>query len=142
MASASGIDPKATPVVLYDGGCGFCGWSVRRILGSDRAGRFRFAPLGTPIATELLTDRGLDPDPGSVVLIDGDRVRHRSEAVLGIARRLGGWWHLLRLGALLPLGWRDAAYGWVARYRGRLSRLFRTRPIGAGERAADPRFLA
>jgi predicted DCC family thiol-disulfide oxidoreductase YuxK len=137
-----GSDPEATPVVLYDGGCGLCGWSVRLVLRHDRLRRFRFAPLESPIATRLLAQHGLPDDPRSVVLLEGGRAVTRSDAVLAIVRRLGGGWHLLRVAALLPRPLRDWCYDGLARRRGRLSRWFGTRPITTEERHADDRFLA
>ena len=142
MTSTVTIDPKVTPVVLYDGDCGFCGWAVRVVLRHDRAHRFRFAPLGSLAADRLLARDGMPTDPGSVVLFDGGRAVTRSDAVLGIVRRLGGGWHLLRVGALLPRPLRDGCYDLVARHRGRLGHWFGTRPIGPEERKADDRFLA
>ena len=40
-----------------------------------------------------------------------------ADAVLRIARALGGPWRLLLAGYVLPRAWRDAAYRFVARHR-------------------------
>lgn len=132
---------KATPVVLYDGSCGFCGWSVRWVLRRDRKRAFRFAPLASAIGQELLARHGLPPDPGTVVVIDEGQPFLRSDAVLRVLRRVGGIWHLLRMGAVVPRSVRDAIYDWVARNRGAMGKLFRTPPISEEERKRDGRFL-
>jgi predicted DCC family thiol-disulfide oxidoreductase YuxK len=60
-----------------------------------------------------------------MLVLTGDRLLARSEAVLHILRRLGGAWALLAaLAAPVPRTWRDACYDLVARTR---HRWFRTR---------------
>src|SRR5712672_1353059 len=46
-------------VVLYDADCGFCRWSLGRLLALDRRRRLRPVALGTEQADALLA--GLDP---------------------------------------------------------------------------------
>jgi predicted DCC family thiol-disulfide oxidoreductase YuxK len=53
----------------------------------------------------------------SVVLVDGRGVHVRSEAALGIARRLGLPWSLAGVLRVLPRGVRDWAYDAFARRR-------------------------
>jgi predicted DCC family thiol-disulfide oxidoreductase YuxK len=115
-----------SPLLLYDGTCGFCAESVQLILRHDRAGTLRFAALqgATGIAVRA-ANPGLDR-VDSMVWVEPDpaggpgRVHTRSDAALRIARYLGGWWHLARVGRLLPRPLRDAAYDLVARHRHRL----------------------
>lgn len=108
------------PILLFDGSCGVCGWAVGFTLRHDRAGRFRFTSLESSVGRELLQRHGVG-GTDSVVLIDRGRAWLRSDAVLGILRRLGGWWHLLRVIAIVPRGVRDLAYDVVARNRQRIS---------------------
>ncbi len=128
-------------MVLYDGTCGFCGWSVRWVLRRDRAQRFRFAPLESATGQRLLAEHGLEREPGTVVVLDEGRAFTRGDAVLRVLRRVGGPWHLLRLGAVVPRPARDAIYDWVARNRGRLGGWLGTAPITEAERRGDERFL-
>lgn len=132
---------EATPVVLYDGTCGFCGGAVRWVLRRDRHRVFRFAPLDSDAGRRVLARHGVVADGGTVVVFDGGGVFVRGDAVLRIVRRVGGIWHLLRVGAVLPRPVRDALYDWVARHRGSLGKALRTRPISDAERRADARFL-
>lgn len=93
------------------------------------------------MARQLLDRHGLPTDPGSVVVLDEGEVLVRGDAVLRVMRRLGGPWHLLRMGAVIPRPIRDTLYDVVARHRSRLGRLVGTAPIGEAERRADERFL-
>ncbi len=118
--------PPNGPVLLYDGTCGFCAESVQLVLRHDRAGTLRFAALqgelGTRVRTEHPELEGVDSmvwmEPGSGGA--PGRVLTRSDAALRIARYLGGWWSLARLGQAVPRPLRDAAYDLVARHRHRL----------------------
>src|SRR5437867_2371974 len=49
----------ADHVLLYDADCGFCRWSLDKILARDRDGRTRAVPLQSPEADTLLP--GMDP---------------------------------------------------------------------------------
>ena len=113
-------DAVQRPVVLFDGVCNLCNRSIRLLVRFDHVGRFRFAPLDSPVGRELLDRQGLDPDDlDSVVLIEGDDHYTKSEAVLRICRRLDGPFPLLYALMGVPEGVRDGAYDAVAenRYR-------------------------
>src|SRR5437867_3545633 len=45
----------------------------------------------------------------------GERVLVRSEAVLAVARYLGGWWRVGLAARVIPRALRDAGYSWFAR---------------------------
>jgi predicted DCC family thiol-disulfide oxidoreductase YuxK len=108
------------PVLLFDGVCNLCNASVQWVLLRDKQAVFRFAPLQSDIGRQLLTRHGLDPDDlNSVVLTDGDRIWLKSDVPLEIFRRLGGWWALLTVLRLIPSGFRNYIYEFVAhnRYR-------------------------
>lgn len=105
------------PLVVFDGECRLCSGAVRFILERDRAGVFRFVPLQSSLGRRLLRARGHDPgDAGTMLLVDGDDVLERSDAVLAVARRLPGWgW--TRVLRAVPRAIRDAVYSLVARNR-------------------------
>ncbi len=133
------------PVLLFDGVCGLCHGTVRVILSIDRRGSLRFAPLTGEVARGVLDRHPEIAEVDSLVLVEhvGDRarehVRVKSDAVLALARGLGGAWRLLGLLAVLPRPLRDWAYDLVARHRYRLfGRFDAPRPPPA---AAAQRFL-
>lgn len=108
----------ANDLVMYDGHCGLCHGTVRFLLSEDRAGdTFRYAPLESDAAKKALA--GMTDLPDSVIVKRADgKIKFRSEAVLYLLQRLGGFWHTLAFFAgFIPLGLRDWAYDRVAAMR-------------------------
>ena len=108
-------------IIFFDGVCNLCNGVVQFIIRHDAAGYFRFAPLQSAAARQLLAAHGhalppAGPDPDSVLLLEDGRVYAHSAAVLRMARHLPGW-RWLTAGRLLPRTWRDALYRFVARHR-------------------------
>lgn len=115
--------PSATPeqpIVLFDGICNLCNGTVQFVIRRDRARRFRFAPLQSEAAARACAQAGVPipgSDPGSMLLILGDRVVDRSTAALQIARRLPFPWPLCAVFLLVPKVLRDLVYRVIARNR-------------------------
>lgn len=133
---------EETAILFYDGTCGLCHRAVRFVLAEDRRGAIRFAPLGAPAFLRSVPEHARPALPDSLVVWSpGGEMRVRSEAVLYLAGRLGGWWRALAiLGRLVPRPVRDALYDGIARIR---KRLF-SAPAGACPVVAPhlrPRFL-
>ncbi len=116
-----------SPILLYDGTCGFCAESVQLVLRHDRRRTLRFAALQGRFGAETRARHPELAEVDSVVWVDpadgarAERVFTRSDAALRVAAYLGGWFHLARVMAVLPRPVRDAAYDLVARHRHRLS---------------------
>ena len=115
------------PVLLYDGTCGFCAESVQLVLRHDRRRTLRFASLQGAFGVEVRARHPELAGADTVVWVDpafgerGERVLLRSDAALRVAAYLGGWFHLVRVAAILPRPLRDAAYDLVARHRHQLT---------------------
>jgi predicted DCC family thiol-disulfide oxidoreductase YuxK len=109
--------------ILFDGVCNLCNGFVQFVIRHDPAARFRFAALQSEAGRALLLAHGVAPAavanaPESVLLLSGGHLYSHSDAVLRIARGLGGIWRLAgAVGSLLPHAWRDALYRLVARHR-------------------------
>jgi len=111
------------PVLLYDGLCGFCNESVQRILRFDKQKTMRFAALQSDFGKSILARHpdleGID----SMVFVEScddpnnGRVFVRSDAVLRIARYLGGPWKLALAAYLIPRSVRDYLYDQFAKRR-------------------------
>jgi predicted DCC family thiol-disulfide oxidoreductase YuxK len=105
-------------VVLFDGVCNLCNGAVQFLLRRDREHRLRYASLQSTAGRRLLQRHGLAGDTlETIVVVEGDRVRLRSDAALLLARRLPWPWPLLAAFLLFPRPLRDALYSLVARNR-------------------------
>ncbi len=113
--------PASIPVVLYDGYCPLCSASVRFVIKYDRRKVFRFAALqsetGRQLLREVFTEKQI---PDSIVYIDKGKAYTRSDALLGILRRLGSPWKFLWFLRYIPPFIRDGLYNIVAKLRYRL----------------------
>ena len=113
MESDSGAEQ---PIVFFDGYCGLCDRFISGLIAQPNASRFRFAPLQGETFQALV---GVAPADSIVVrLPEGGPLLVRSEAVIYILRRLGGFRGRLA-GALrmMPRPIRDLGYRLVAKIR-------------------------
>lgn len=111
-------DTQQPPILLFDGVCNLCSGSVQWILKHDTRGVFRFAPLQSPLAQNLLSTYGYsDAALGTVVLVADGQLFTRSDAVLELLRRIGGIWSLAYGFKILPRFLRDWVYKMVANNR-------------------------
>jgi predicted DCC family thiol-disulfide oxidoreductase YuxK len=105
-------------IVLFDGVCNLCVWSVQFILRRDQRAHYRFAALQSPVGQHLLRQYGVHLPAGeSVVLLERGHVCTHSEAALRITRRLSGLWPLLSVLVVVPRPLRDRLYLWIAAHR-------------------------
>jgi predicted DCC family thiol-disulfide oxidoreductase YuxK len=114
---------SASATILFDGVCNLCNGFVQFVIRHDARGYFRFAALQSELGQALLAAHGQPPaaaqlaSPDSVILLDNGKLYSHSTAVLRIAQQLDGPWRLAVVGRLLPPGWRDVLYRFVARHR-------------------------
>lgn len=109
------------PIILFDAKCVLCSANAQFVLRHDRAARFRLASIQSDTGAALCRRHGVDPaDPTSLLMVEGDRVRRDSDAVLAIYQGLGLPWALVGIARLIPAALRDPVYRWVARNRYRL----------------------
>ena len=119
--------------LLYDEDCGFCRWSLAKILAWDREGRIRPVPLQSPEADRLL--------PG----MDDDRRMASWHLVTPAGQVYSGGAAVAPLADLLPFGapaglvaralpaTTERLYRWVAEHRDELGRR-----LGAQACSVDP----
>ena len=106
------------PLLLFDGVCHLCNGLVGFLLPRDPKGRLHYCSIQSELGSRLYREHGLDPtQPNTLLLITPRGAFRRSDAVLEIARLLGGTWRALLILKLLPRPLRDAAYDLIARRR-------------------------
>jgi predicted DCC family thiol-disulfide oxidoreductase YuxK len=110
--------PNGKLLVIFDGVCNFCNWSVDFIMKRDRRNQFVFAPFQQQEAQHILEHFDLHQEPPrSTFLIEGDKLYEGSAAALRIARRLRFPWPLTWPLMLVPRFMRDWYYNLIARNR-------------------------
>lgn len=116
-----------TPVLLYDGTCGFCAESVRFVLRHDRKATLRFAAIESVYGRAVIDRHPEIEETDSVLWVEpagangGERVFAHSAAAIRVASYLGGMWRFVQLARIVPSPVRDAIYRLIARHRHRLS---------------------
>src|SRR5882672_11082079 len=113
----------SNPILLYDGVCGLCNRLTQFLLKRDRRDRLRFASLQSEFAAAILNRHGKDQHDLDTVYVvrdyeqPGEELLNRSDAILFLAKQLGGIWSLAAVGKILPRWLRDRIYNLVARNR-------------------------
>jgi predicted DCC family thiol-disulfide oxidoreductase YuxK len=112
------------PIILYDGVCGLCNRLVQFVLKRDHADRFRFAPLQSKLAAEILLRHGVSPGNLDTFYVvqqanqADERLLARSDAVGHVLSHLGSFWRAAGyIFGQLPKIVQNAIYDLVARHR-------------------------
>jgi predicted DCC family thiol-disulfide oxidoreductase YuxK len=123
------------PLVLYDEDCGFCRWTLAKLLAWDRAGRLRPLPIGSAEGRLLLADLSEERRQASWHFVDEEGNRSSAgSAAPPLLRLLPGGRAPAALMERFPRA-TGRAYAWVARNRSIFGR-----PLTAGaKRRADAR---
>jgi predicted DCC family thiol-disulfide oxidoreductase YuxK len=111
------------PILLYDGVCGLCNRLTQFLLKRDRHDRLLFASLQSEFAAAIINRHGKDAHDLDTVYVVQDYEQpneillNRSDAILFLAKQLGGVWSLTAVAKILPQWLRDRLYNLVARNR-------------------------
>ena len=112
---------KTHPIIVFDAECLLCSANAQFVLVHDRRDRFLLASMQGEAGSALYRHFGIDPaDPDTLIVVEGDRVRRDSDAILAIWAGLGWPWRAGAILRLVPRVLRDSVYRWVARHRYRL----------------------
>ena len=112
-----------SPILLYDGVCGFCNKTVQMVIDHDKRGTMRFAALQSEFGQEVIKRHPSLKGVDSVIFVERssatseERVFIRSRAALRVAAYLGGFWKLFLAAYIVPAPVRDFLYDLFARYR-------------------------
>ena len=106
---------------VMDASCGLCAQGAAWIARNDAEEKFRIVPVQSALGAALLRHYGMDPeDPLSWLYIDKGRAHTSLDAIVRVAKELGGIWRMLAILNLLPRGVQDRLYAVIARNRYRL----------------------
>lgn len=121
------VNSETQRVVLYDEDCGFCRWSLRKVLAWDRRGALRPAPIQSEEGQTLLNAGGVPErlrlDSWHLALPSGE-VLSAGAAAPRLFEVLPGGGALAALTRAFPRT-TERVYRWVARNRNTLSRVLR-----------------
>jgi predicted DCC family thiol-disulfide oxidoreductase YuxK len=102
-------------IVIFDGVCNLCEFSVNFIFEHDTAGQFSYTPAQSLLGSSLLRHFGINTSRlDTVVLVRGDRAFTRSAAAIEIASGLDMPWNLLTVFKAVPEPLRDMLYDLIA----------------------------
>ena len=107
----------ASATLLYDSDCGFCRWSLGRVLAWDRRARLRPVSLQSKEAERLLAGMPEEQRMGSWHLLDEDgRIHSAGAGIAPLLRLLPGGSPFGSLAAGAPRVM-DRGYRWIAGHR-------------------------
>jgi len=114
------MNNKNKSIILFDGICNLCNYSVSFILKKDKKKHFRFASLQSDAAKKLLlhaNNKNILNNLKSIVLISNNKVYTKSTAVLKIGKYLKFPYNLSYLLLIVPRFFRDFIYDYISKNR-------------------------
>jgi predicted DCC family thiol-disulfide oxidoreductase YuxK len=125
--------------ILYDSDCGFCRWSLGKVLAWDRRRALRPVAIDSPEGGRLLSEMPVGQRLASWHLVDEEgRVRSAGAAFPPLLRLLPGGGPLAALTARSPK-LTDRVYRWVAGNRSRWGKLVTDGAKRRADRRIDER---
>ena len=104
------------PLFIFDGVCVLCSGGASFLMKHDRRNRLNFTSAQGDLGKALYAHFGLEFNE-TYLLVAGGKAYAKSAGYLKLCAILGGWWHLLRIGGIIPESIRDWAYAIIARNR-------------------------
>ncbi|MBM4762780.1 DCC1-like thiol-disulfide oxidoreductase family protein [Bacillus sp. B15-48] len=104
-------------IILFDGECLFCDYSVQFIIKRDIHAFYKFASLQSKIGKQIRRDYKIPENLDSLVLIEDQSYYIKSTAALRICRKLTGIWKLFYALIFIPTPIRNRIYDIVAKNR-------------------------
>jgi predicted DCC family thiol-disulfide oxidoreductase YuxK len=120
-ATYSEIGAYRSPMLVYDGSCGFCSRSVQFMLRHERRHDLLFVIRDSELGQRLRRAYGME-SVQSMLWIEGGQAFAKSGAMIKAAAYLGGWWSRLAvLGSFWPSFILNGIYEFIAKNRRQLS---------------------
>ena len=111
-----------SPVLFYDGSCGFCQQSVQFILQHERSEEIYFAALDSELANQLKKQHPKLQSIDSIVVLKGKELLVESDAVFALTSYLKAPYHFAKYARYMPKTFLNQLYRFVARHRHRFIR--------------------
>ncbi len=106
-------------IILFDGVCNLCDFSVQFVIKHDKNAYFHFAAQQSEVGKGLIKKYQLE-SLDSIILIKDETIYTHSSAAIEIAKHLDGGWKYLGIFSFIPIVIRDFIYKLVAKYRYRI----------------------
>jgi len=112
------IDQKKK-IILFDGECNLCDWSVRLLLKNDPRDIFRFTSLQSELGQKIQAEYNIDSSKmNSVILIDNyTKYKSKTTAIFSMTRSMERLWPLFNVFWIVPKFIRDVVYTWITKNR-------------------------
>lgn len=104
-------------ILLFDGVCSLCNSAIDFVIRHERGDYLTFASLQSDLAKTIIDTHAEGVVPDSLIFFHQGRLYTESDAVIEAARFLRHPYNWIVVGRILPLGWRNGMYRWVARNR-------------------------
>lgn len=104
-------------IILFDGECQLCDYSVQFIIKRDLNRHFKFASLQSDKGKKLLAQANAPQSIDSLTVITDGKYLRKSSAALFICKKLTGWWRFLYFFKIIPKPIRDRLYEVIASHR-------------------------
>ena len=111
--------PAGKKIILFDGVCNLCNDSVIKVIKNDKKNVFLFTALQSEAGEIILKDLGIDTSKvDSIILYDPEKGYYiMSSAALRIMNEFSGLWKLMQIFRILPAGFNNIFYDYIARNR-------------------------
>ena len=111
--------PRNKKILIFDGVCNLCNNSVLKVIKNDKKNTFLFAALQSKSGQEIINYLKIDVSKiDSIILFEpGVSYDIKSTAVLKVMNNFGGLWVLTQAFFILPEGFRNFIYDYIAKNR-------------------------
>ena len=111
--------PKNKKIILFDGVCNLCNDAVLKVIKYDTKNVFLFTALQSENGKKIIKQLGIDISKiDSIILYEpGVSYDIKSTAALKIMYAFGGIWTLSQIFIVLPEGFRNFVYDYIAKNR-------------------------
>ncbi len=125
-------------IVLFDGFCNLCNSTAVFLIKYDVNNNLHFAAQQTESGKTIMQQHDILDDNNSIILVKGNNVFYKSDAIIEIAKFITGWPSIFQYSSILPKGFRNALYDFVAKNR---YRMFGKRHTCSMPSEADKKFF-